>query len=257
MSGAGTILWKELREVYLRKGKPGRATWSALIFILFAGIGLPVGLLVLNDRFQGDPTAAGLGLAGIGTLFGLLAGYFTPLALAVDLTAGERERHTLETLLAGPLSDRSIWWGKHLTILVAASVQAAATAFLMAVTSIILIGSHGLPVLLAVAGAPLAASLLALPIGAIGIAIGSKAATVKAGVQTMSLVLMPFFFLAQFSLAAFSVVVRNLADRFPTSLSFIVVAIGGVVAIYLLLTLGALAWADRRFRRARLMQVKL
>ena len=96
----GTILWKEARE-YLLQGPKFRGGWlGMLIFVGVFGVLMP---LQSGPAWVEDPTA-------------LLVWAWLPFILVnsvvADSFAGERERHTLETLLASRLSDKSILFGK-------------------------------------------------------------------------------------------------------------------------------------------------
>ena len=85
---------------------------------LFSGSGLKggrMGILVMLVVF-GVVLPANSGLAWITSPALLVAWAWVPLMLisgvVADSFAGERERHTLETLLASRLSDESIWRGE-------------------------------------------------------------------------------------------------------------------------------------------------
>ncbi len=99
MSDIGTMVWKEWREVIFPKGK--LTNISPLVFIAFLGIILPwinrQGWLTLSTAM---------------VLASVLFPYFYILMYIGDSFAGERERHTLETLLASRISNRGILWGK-------------------------------------------------------------------------------------------------------------------------------------------------
>jgi ABC-2 type transport system permease protein len=91
-----TVLWKELREIPMRR----RSGLLSLVVV----VGL-IGVVL--------PLQAGLRFFQTGQQVSLVV---LPMALIMaviaDSFAGERERHTLETLLASPLSDRTILFGK-------------------------------------------------------------------------------------------------------------------------------------------------
>ena len=95
-----TVLWKELKEIVLERSEG--ATGSARPLILIAIVGIFMPLRMGPERFF---SAAGL-------LAPAFFGAFVVTAVIADSFAGERERHTLETLLASRLSDRSILFGK-------------------------------------------------------------------------------------------------------------------------------------------------
>ena len=98
MADIGTVLWKEWREILSWGGSRGKA--GVLIFIGVFGILMP---LEMGPAWVESPA--------------LLAYWaWVPMLLVIsviaDTFAGERERHTLETLLASRLPDRAILLGK-------------------------------------------------------------------------------------------------------------------------------------------------
>jgi len=99
MSDTWTMVWKEWRDAIFPKGK--LTNISPLVFIVFLGIILPwinrQGWLTLSTAM---------------VLASIFFPYFYILMYIGDSFAGERERHTLETLFASRMSDRAILWGK-------------------------------------------------------------------------------------------------------------------------------------------------
>ncbi|HEY6539428.1 MAG TPA: ABC transporter permease [Ktedonobacteraceae bacterium] len=99
MNDLWTMIWKETKDSVLQGG------WSALIrpllLIVILGIFLPLRLGL--QWLALTPIAIGIILYIPFTLI---------LTFVGDAIAGERERHTLETLLASRISDRAILLGK-------------------------------------------------------------------------------------------------------------------------------------------------
>src|SRR5579884_3470014 len=95
-----TMLWKEWREYLPRAGARRGNLLGLLMFPLIFGVLLP------SRQGAGWLTSSAvLYLAAIvpnAAVAGIIA----------DAFAGERERHTLETLLASRLPDRAILFGK-------------------------------------------------------------------------------------------------------------------------------------------------
>jgi ABC-2 type transport system permease protein len=90
---AKTVAWKDLRELLLRRGSLRRGVLGALFPVVVFG-------LLLGVQPEGPfPVVAFLPVTAIA-------------GVVVDAFAGERERHTLETLLATPASDRALLIGK-------------------------------------------------------------------------------------------------------------------------------------------------
>src|SRR5512146_2273386 len=92
-----TMMWKETK--LLQQGS-GRGRLWPLIFVLVFGAIVPI---------QAGPAYVH---TPIGVAFWMLIPPMLVSTWAADSFAGERERHTLETLLASRLSDRAILFGK-------------------------------------------------------------------------------------------------------------------------------------------------
>jgi ABC-2 type transport system permease protein len=95
-----TVLRKEWMEIVMERSAGSAGSYRPLILIAVFGIFMP--LRMGPERF--------FSVAGL-----LAPTFFSALVITTviaDSFAGERERHTLETLLASRLSDRSILLGK-------------------------------------------------------------------------------------------------------------------------------------------------
>jgi len=101
-SDLGAVLWKEGRELRAQFGQLRRGGWALIFLLAVFGVFVP---------WQ-------MGPGWISSPF--MAAYWPFVAtsmvssIVADAFAGERERHTLETLLSTPLSDGSILIGKYL-----------------------------------------------------------------------------------------------------------------------------------------------
>jgi len=95
-----TVMWKERKGLLRSQGSRTRAVLGFLIPMVMLGIYLPLQI----------------GRALVEGPWSLLASVFIPMMLVgmmiPESFAGERERHTLETLLASRLTDRAILFGK-------------------------------------------------------------------------------------------------------------------------------------------------
>ena len=103
MSDILTMLWKESKDVLFQGG--WRSLIRPLIVIGIMGIYLP---LQLGPQW--------VDLTPIGMLLLLWIPFFLIISFIGDVIAGERERHTLETLLASRMPDRAILLGKVVAI---------------------------------------------------------------------------------------------------------------------------------------------
>jgi ABC-2 type transport system permease protein len=99
MSDILTMVWKESKDVLFQGG--WRSQVRPLIVIGIMGIFLPL-------QFGSQWVA----LTPLGMLLLLWVPFFVVISFIGDAIAGERERHTLETLLASRMPDRAILLGK-------------------------------------------------------------------------------------------------------------------------------------------------
>lgn len=237
-----TVLWKEWRSLI-----GGRARRQLL---MIGGVLAAMALIFPIEDGRGwvtDPV--GMGILGI-VLPMLVVSVVVP-----DAIAGERERHTLATLLASRLPDRAILYGKlgfavvtgWLTgtvmlavALVAANIAAAPPAPLL----------YEPQILLAVLAIGL---LVGVMTGGIGLFVSLRASTAQEAQQLLGVGMMVPLMLASFVLMA---VMGNddlramLAGIGSLDPRLVVVAVMAAIAI----VDGALfVAADRRFRRGRLL----
>ena len=236
MIDATAIAWKEWRELLGQRGLRGK--FGMLLFVAVFGVAMP---------WQNGPRWITSSTSAIAWAW---APMFLVTTVIADAIAGERERHTLETLLASRLSDHAILFGKIGAAIGYAGVVAAASLVTGLVTVNVLHPRSGillypLPTVLAMGGVGL---LGALFVAAVGVLISLRAATVRQAQQTlggavMVLVLIPVG------------LVRLLPAEWTTRLA------AASTAALVLLGLAALAALDAavvglamvRFRRARLI----
>ncbi len=102
MSDILIMVWKESKDVFFQGG--WRSLIRPLIVVGIMGIYLP---LQLGPQW--------VNLTPLGMVLLLWIPFFVIISFIGDVIAGERERHTLETLLASRMSDRAILLGKVVT----------------------------------------------------------------------------------------------------------------------------------------------
>lgn len=99
-----TVIWKEWRELLFQRGSLRATLLSVVPLLLIFGLFLP----------------SQVGSVWVETPLTIMFWAWLPtlpvMALIADAFAGERERHTLETLLASPLSELAILLGKVVTV---------------------------------------------------------------------------------------------------------------------------------------------
>jgi ABC-2 type transport system permease protein len=239
----GAVLWKEWKEIVLERSARGSGSYRPLILIAVLGIFVP--LRIGPERFF--------------TPFPLSTyAFFSAVvvtAVIADAFAGERERHTLETLLATRLSDRAILFGK-----IAASIAYGWLISILCVLAgtitvnvanwqgYLLLYRDSASWLVLLLGPPLAAGAVATA----GVLVSLHAATVRQAQQTLMVGFMVVFLGAIFGVnmlpAAWKVWFGGIVATWSPA-GFVLAAAGGVLIVDLALLLaGAM-----RFQRARLI----
>jgi ABC-2 type transport system permease protein len=237
-----TIAWKDLREVLLQSGTLRRSLRGLVFSFLVFGVFLP---LQIGPDLVREPAA-------------ILPFAWVPLLLAsgmvADGIAGERERHTLETLLASRLSDRSILLGKivaavaygwgfmvvsALVGLVTVNVANAGHGILLyEPVSVVLLGGFGL----------LGAGLVACG----GALVALRAPTVRQAAQNMNLAIFAVVLVPVLVLQVLPPDVRRQVVTALNGLDWVTIGVGAGVLL-VLADLLLLAAAMARFQRARLI----
>lgn len=240
ISDIRTVLWKETSEI-LRQG--GSRGWLNLLLIVGVfGVFLP---LQTGRAWVESPVTL---------LYWTWLPLFLVTGVIADSFAGERERHTLETLLASRLSDQAILIGK-----VCASVVygwGLTLVSLMAGVVTVNVAAGGSEFLFyppMVAAGILGISFLAAGLVAgVGVLVSLRAATVRQAAQGLSIAIMLVLFVPMFGVQALP---REWQMRI-----FAATMTGGtarlmVVAMAMLVLLDAvvLTVAKARFRRSRLI----
>jgi ABC-2 type transport system permease protein len=238
-----TVIWKERKGLFRVRGRRAQA-----LLAMFSPVMLAI-YLPLQEGARWVESWLSLLLAFVAPL--ILVGISIP-----DSFAGERERHTLPTLLASRLSDRAILFGKIIT----------SVAFGWGVTLVLLLISlvtvnvanwdgHILFYKPSILLADLAFSfLVAMLTAGAGVLFSLRAATAQEAQQTLMAVLLIPPMILQFAL--FAILESESGEaRFRevlSALSFEQVILV-IVAVLLVLDVVLLMAAMARFKRARLI----
>lgn len=236
------VLWKEWREQIMMHGSVTRWALNVLMIVGVLGIFLP---------WQFGPTA----IESISMLMWVWMPILLVMNSVADAIAGERERHTLETLLASRLPDRAILFGKLIVPVVQSSVIMLLAAALAVITVNLLhpadhFRMYPPAVLFGLVTIPPLAGLL---VAGAGVFASARAATVRQAYQRMMIPILAVVVLPSLGLALLP---RDLLAQFY-SLEF---AQGGLLQFLMILALILLALdalilalAARRFQRDRLL----
>lgn len=238
-----TVVWKERQGLFRVRGRRTQAVLTMLSPI-FMGIYMPWSMGV--DWLEG----------GMSVFLSVIVPFILVGITVPDSFAGERERHTLPTLLASRLSDRAILFGKLATS-VAFGCGIMLVVLLLSLVTVNIVHWDGHIVLYrpTVILADLAVSfLIALLTASLGVLISLRSSTVQQAQQTlMAVLLLPAMALqvAAMLLMGSEAGEARLREVLST-LSFDQVILV-VVAILVAIDLASLLAAMSRFRRSRLI----
>jgi ABC-2 type transport system permease protein len=236
-----TVAGKELREIFTFGDARGRSKYSLLVLILIFGIVIPI----QNGR---DWVTSPMNIMVWGWM-----PFLWVSGIVADLFAGERERHTLEALLATRLSDQSILFGK----LLAALTYGFTLTWVIMIASLITvnIGFRGGGLLFypleMFVGALVFSILISGLSGCIGVLVSLRASSVRQAQQMMSagmlVLFLPFLFVQFIPRAWLNAAEIMLQNAQP-------VQIAVWLALFLLgVELILIAIARRLFQRSKLI----
>ena len=235
------VAGKELREILSFGDVRGRSKFSLLVLILIFGIVIP---LQNGREWVTSPISI--------MVWGWMP-FLWVSGIVADLFAGERERHTLESLLATRLSDQAILFGKLLAALSYGFILTWVIMLVSIVTVNFAVGRNGLLfyppsiVLSALVFSILISGLSA----SIGVLVSLRAGSVRQAQQMMSvgmLVLFLPFMLIRFIPEAWLKAIATLLENVRPLQAGIDIAIVLVVVEILLITI-----ARRLFQRSKLI----
>lgn len=236
-----TVLWKEARELLFQRPNLRGGWFGLLIFIGVFGIFLP---LQWGAAWVQSP---------VNLVYWSWIPFMMVSSVVADSFAGERERHTLETLLASRLPDRAILSGKLLLAIAYGWGLTLISVLLGLVTVNIAFGQGRLllyPVDIAAGIAGISFLVSALASG-LGVLISLHAASVRSAQQTLSLAtLSPLVVVLALPMLpeAWKAAAMDLLANI--NLTAAVVTLMGFL---LILDLGLLLVGMKRFQRARMI----
>ncbi len=233
------IVRKEILELF---SGGGRGKFAPLLLLAIYGIVFPLQAgRSWVDSYQVVGFAAGISV-------------FLSLSIVADAFAGERERHTLETLLASRLSDLAILVGKIATVVLYGWGLTIASLIVGLVAVNLTVGSGHImlyPGWRILATVVLSLLLTILSTG-IGVIVSLRAATVRQATQILTIGPLAVFFVIFFGLQSLPASLRSDIGNRLKSMGLSTVAI--VVLIALLVLDVLILYIDTaRFQRARLI----
>jgi ABC-2 type transport system permease protein len=243
MADIVTIIAKELKEYWKARGSMRARLISFLPLLIIFGLYFP---LQQREMWMEAPFVPGMYFMWLPFV---LAG-----GTAADSFAGERERHTLETLLATRLSDRDIFLGKVLATVIYCLGVTWACATLAWIT--LNVTRNGGPIFMfgasALALIVVGGLLVSLLMTAIGVLASLRAASVRAAAQWFSVITLVLFIGGPLLLQALPAAIRDAIGRALETANFTAIGLGAALVV-LALDVGLLAVGIARFQRTRLI----
>ncbi|MFC1573961.1 ABC transporter permease [Candidatus Latescibacterota bacterium] len=237
-----TVVWKEWRE-FLRQRGTIRGTISMLL--------IPSVILGVLFPWQ-------TGRIWVESSLSLATWVFVPIfivaTMIADSFAGERERNTLETLLASRLSDSTILYGK----IAAAMCHALVMTFIVVTLGLLTVNIfHGEGELIlfsfrTLAGGITVCILVACFASSAGVLVSLRAATVRQAQQTLSIAIVFLAFMPGIIIQMLPSSIKLVIGTFIESTGTTRIIITAFI-VFLFLDLFLLRVARRRFRRTKLI----
>ena len=236
-----TVAWKELREMLILGDPRGRSKFSLLIVIGVFGVFIPL-------QNGTDWVTSPISIAVWGWM-----PFIWVSSIVADSFAGERERHTLESLLATRLSDRAILFGKLLASLVYGVVMTWTILLVSLVTINIGFGRDGLILFPSevMIGAFVFSILISGLSASVGVLVSLHAGSVRQAQQWMSagmlVIFLPFMLVRYIPQEWLGLVDSVLVNAGPLSIGI------GLAVLLFVVEMILIAVAMRRFQRSKLI----
>ncbi len=236
MQGILAVMWKEYKEAFAKRGL--RTAIPLLVLpVVILGIFLP---WQIGKDWLSSP---------ITMLMWAWLPAFISVSIVADSFAGERERHTLETLLASRLSDRAILFGK-IGIAIAYSWGMTLAGMAVALVTVNLLYANG-SILWYSTETLVVGTTLSLLVAALvatgGCLVSLRAATVRQAQQTISILFLAPWFAIMFGSQLLP------ADASAALATMSVTSVLVLVEVLLVaVDAGMVALAMARFKRAKL-----
>ena len=178
-----TVAWKELREMFVQGDPRGRSKMSLVLLVIIFGIVLPL----QNGR---DWVSSPISIMVWGWM-----PFLWVSGIVADSFAGERERHTLESLLSTRLSDHAILIGKILSALLYGCILTWVNLLVSLITVNVAFG-HGEILLFSL---PLSIGAISFSIlvsglaASVGVLVSLRSGSVRQAQQLMSFGMLALF----------------------------------------------------------------
>ncbi len=238
-----SLVWKEWKEIFLQRSSSRSGVINLFLVVGIVGIFIP---LQSGSAWFTNPVTM---------LIWAWLPIFLVLGMVTDAFAGERERHTLETLLASRLSDGAILFGK-IGASVAYGWSMALVSMFLGAISVNLVFPTGYfqfyPLDMLFLGI-LLAFLGCLLIALIGVLVSLRAPTARAAYQQLSIVMLIIYFVPILGLQFLP---ENIIGPILQALAGVklMTALLGLAGVMVAVSVILVFVARARFQRARLIE---
>ena len=241
ISDITTVMTKEWREFFVSGGSRRTGLVFLLIVLAIFGLYLP---------YRAGPVL--IGSPWIVVLYAFVLPVLLMSNIIADAIAGERERHTLETLLASRLSDRAIILGK-LAAAVGYSVALAVVTSLVGMVAANLQGGgnfqfYSFGVFASIVAFAL---LLSFLYASFGVLVSLRANTVRQAQLTMGVSMLVIYLVPILIYGTLSDTTRQQFLDWIASANW--ATVGEIAAVLILTDIIAIAVVILRFQRSRLI----
>lgn len=235
-----TVIRKELKEFFSSGG--GRGRYLLVVVLGLFGVIIPL--------VTGSHDRAWVTTIIPAFMYGFMLPIILIMSVGADTFAGERERHTLETLLASRLPDWAIFFGKLFAVTIFGWIQSLVAAVVgLIVINLVYPGALALyPVAIAFS-IVVYGLLVALVAAAVAALVSLRAATVRQAQQMLSLGLIAIVLGITLSAQALPAPIRQ---RLTSGADSTTLGLG-ILALLVILAVVLILWAMTLFRRARLI----
>lgn len=226
-----TVTWKELREMLVQGDPRGRSKMSLILLILVFGIILP---LQNGREWVSSPISI--------VVWGWMP-FLWVSGIVADSFAGERERHTLESLLSTRLSDRAILFGKLLAALLYGCILTWVILLVSLITVNVAYGRGELQLFsLSLSVGAISFSILVSGLAAsIGVLVSLRAGSVRQAQQLMSVGMLVLFIplmLVQFLPSSLRQSMIRDVDKINPALAILWIGLGLLILDAILTAIG-------------------
>ena len=241
ISDITTVMTKEWREFFVSGGSRRTGLVFLLIVLAIFGLYLP---------YRAGPVL--ISSPWIVVLYAFVLPVLLMSNIIADAIAGERERHTVETLLASRLSDRAIILGK-LGAAVGYSVALAVVTSLVGMVAANLQGGgnfqfYSFGVFASIVAFAL---LLSFLYASFGVLVSLRANTVRQAQLTMGVSMLVIYLLPILIYGTLSDTARQQFNNWIASANW--ATVGEIAAALILIDIIAIAVVILRFQRSRLI----